>query len=177
MNSTKLTEEEFYKRKMHLLFYLAKEQKNPVSKKFLQSRSGVFYILLIAMIFLCLSILLNFGLKIKSINYEKKIFETNEMILLEKERSDRLQLKISELKSPARIISKAESELKMKISKELKILQISKIDLENEVKTNNHYVKNTDIELKNYDNFLGTIYNIKGIVMIISESVLTFFIP
>ncbi len=89
---------------------------------------------MIAVIFLCLGILFNIGLKIQSINYERKIFETNEMISLEKERSDRLQLKISELKSPARIISKAESDLGMKISDDLKIMQISGINLTNAVR-------------------------------------------
>jgi cell division protein FtsL len=176
MNS-RLAEEEFYSKKTYPLLYLVKKQEDSGREKVLQSRPGVFYMLIIAVTFLCLGILFNIGLKIQSINYEKKLFETNEMISLEKERSDRLQLKISELKSPARIISKAKDDLGMKISDDLKIMQVSGINLANQSEINNYIADNPTVELNKYDNFLGTIYSIKDIIMVVSEGVLTFFIP
>ena len=131
MNS-RLAEEEFYYRKTYPLLYFVKKQEDYGKKKVLQTRSGVSYTLITVLIFLCLGILFNIGVNMQSINYEKKILETNEMIYLEKERSDRLQLKISELKSPARIISKAGNDLGMKISDNLKIMQVSGIKLGND---------------------------------------------
>lgn len=174
---SRITEKEFYNRKTYPLLYFVKKQENYEEKKVLQTRPGVFYIVIIVVIFICFGILFNVGLKIQSINYEKKILETNEMIYLEKERSDRLQLKISELKSPARIISKAGNDLGMKISDNLKIMQVSGIKLASDAEKNNYIEKNTTVELKKYDNFLGTIYGIEDIIMVISEGVLTFFIP
>jgi cell division protein FtsL len=176
MNS-RLAEEEFYNRKTYPLLYFVKKQENYGKKMVLQTRPGVFYILIIVVIFICFGILFNIGLKIQSINYEKKILETTEIIYLEKERSDRLQLKISELKSPARIISKAGNDLGMKISDNLKIMQVSDIKLASDAEKNNYIKKNITVELKKYDNFLGTIYGIEDIIMVVSEGVLTFFIP
>lgn len=176
MNS-RIKEEEFYKRKTYPLLYLAKKPENCGEKKVLQTRNGMSYILIIFIIFLCLGILLNTGVKIQSINYEKKIFETNEMIYLEKERSDRLQLKISELKGPERIISKAENDLGMKISDNLKIMQISEVKITHDAEKNKFIENDNTVELKKYDNFLGTIYSIEDIIMVVSEGVLTFFIP
>ena len=176
MNS-RLAEEKFFNRKTYPLLYFDKKQENHGKKKFLQTRPGVFYILVVVVIFLCLGILFNIGVKIQSANYEKKILETDEMIYLEQERSDRLQLKISELESPARIISKAGNDLGMKISDNLKVMQISGIKLGNDAEKNNYVEKKTAVELKKYDNFLGTIYGIEDIIMVVSEGVLTFFIP
>ena len=176
MNS-RIIEEELYSRKTYPLLYFVKKQENYGKIKVLQTRSGISYILIIVVIFLCLGILFNIGVKTQSINYEKKILETNEMIYLEEERSDRLQLKISELKSPARIISKAGNDMGMKVSDNLKIMQVSGIKLVSVAEKNNYIEKNTTVELKKYDNFLGTIYGIEDIIMVISEGVLTFFIP
>jgi len=176
MNS-RIKKEEFYNRKTFPLLYLVKKQENYGEKKVLQTRPGVFYILIIVIIFLFFGILLNIGIKIQSVNYERKILKTDEMIYLEKERSDRLQLKISELKSPARVISKAENDLGMKISDNLKIMQISGIESAGDTEKNNYIENNTAAELKKYDNLLGTIYGIEDIIMVVSEGVLTFFIP
>jgi len=176
MNS-RITEEEFYNRKKYPLMYFVKKQENYEKKKVLQTRPGVSYILIIVVIFLCFGILFNIGIKIQTINYEKKILGTNDMIYLEKERSDRLQLKISELKSPARIISKAGNDLGMKISDNLKIMKVSDVKLTGDAKKNNYIEKNTTVELKKNNNFLGTIYGIGDIIMVVSEGVLTFFIP
>src|SRR3989304_5675311 len=165
---SRLAEEEFYNRKTHPLLYFVKKQENYGEKKVLQTRPGVSYILIIVVIFLCSGILFNIGVKIQSTNYEKKILETNEMIYLEKERSDRLHLKISELKSPARIISRAGNDLGMKISDNLEIMQVSGIKLASDAEKNNYIEKNTTAELKKYDNFLGTIYGIEDIIMVVS---------
>ena len=174
---SRLAEEKFFNRKTYPLLYFVKKQENYGKKKVLQTRPGVFYILIVVVIFLCLGVLFNIGVKIQSVNYEKKILETDEMIYLEQERSDRLQLKISELESPARIISKAGNDLGMKISDNLKVMQISGIKLGNDAEKNNYVEKKTAVELKKYDNFLGTIYGIEDIIMVVSEGVLTFFIP
>lgn len=176
MNSG-LAKEEFYNKKTYPLLYLVNKRADSEKEKVLQSRPGVFYVLIVVVIFLCLGILLNIGLKIQSVNYEKKIFETNELISLEKERSDRLQLKIAELKSPARIIDIAQNDLGMTISDNLKLMQITGTNLKNDAQINDYVAKNSGDGLKQYDNFLGTIYGIKDIIMVVSEGVLTFFIP
>ncbi|GAH12355.1 unnamed protein product, partial [marine sediment metagenome] len=125
----------------------------------------------------CLGILLNAGLKIQSINYQKSIYEINEIISLEEERSDRLLLKISELKSPSRIIEAAKNDLNMDMAGDFRIVEISDSGLENNENIYNYISKNTTTVVKNYDSFLGTIYYIQDIVLVVSESVLTFFIP
>ncbi|MGZ5471896.1 MAG: hypothetical protein ACXWE0_09500, partial [Nitrososphaeraceae archaeon] len=156
MNS-KFTKEVLYLRKSYPITYLIKKQEDPANRRVFRTSSGMFYISITALIFLCLGVFFNIGLEIQSINYKKKIFETDKLILLEKERSDRLQLKISQLRSPARIISKAESELGMKISDNIKILQITEINLQNNSE-NYSIEKNSGSELKKYENFLGKIY-------------------
>jgi cell division protein FtsL len=176
MNS-RLAEEKFYDRKPYPLQYFNYKIENHEGKKVLQTRPGLFYILIIVIIFLFFGVFLNVGVKMQSIKYEKQILKINEMIYLEQERSDRLQLKISELKSPSRIISAAENNLKMKISDKLKIIQVSLLKTSNSAKTDNPIEKGITLELKKYDNFLGTIYGIEDIIMVVSGGVLTFFIP
>lgn len=173
----KFTKEKLYNRKPYPLLYLIKRHEDRANRRVLQSSSGIFYISIATLIFLCLGVFLSLGLKIQSINYEKRIFETNKLILLEKEHSDRLQLKISELRSPARIIRKAESELGMKISDNIKIMQISMENFQDNQEINYLIEKNPDPALKKYDNFLGKIYSLVDIVMVVSEGILTFFIP
>ncbi len=169
--------EELYNKKSHSILYLIKRPEDSTNKRILQSNSGIFYISITVLIFLCLGVFLNIGLKIQSINYKKNIFEANRLILLEKEHSDRLQLKISELRSPARIIGMAESELGMKISDNIKIMQIEGSNLQNNTESSFLIEKNSDTSLKKYDYFLGIIFNLEDIVMVVSEGVLTFFIP
>jgi cell division protein FtsL len=178
MNLRLAEKQEIYRRKSYPLLYLVKEPDNGREKEnVVYSNSGLFYIFVIVIIFACLGILLNIGLKIQSINYQKSIYETNEMISLENERSDRLLLKISELKSPSRIIEVAKSNLNMDMTDNLKIVEISDSGLENNEKIYDYISKNKDTIVKNYDGFLGTIYYIQNIVLVVSESVLTFFIP
>ena len=176
--STRLAEDRIFGRKNHPLLYLVKEKENAGPGKIVQSRSGIFYVFVIIVIFFSMGILLNIGLKIQAINHERKILEINEMISIEKERTDRLQLKIAELKSPVRIIAAAEDDLGMKISDDLKVLKIGAGGTQQEDIVVDYIAKNTTNDtVTQYDNFLGTIYSIKDIVMVVSEGVLTFFIP
>jgi cell division protein FtsL len=176
--NAKLAEDKIFDRRNHPLLYLVKEKENAGPGKIVQSRSGIFYVLIIIVIFLSMGILLNIGLKIQEINHERKILEINEMISIEKERTDRVQLKIAELKSPVRIIAAAENDLGMQISDDLKIMKIGAGGTKHEDIMVEYITKNTPAAaVTQYDNFLGTIYSIKDIVMVVSEGVLTFFIP
>lgn len=178
MNLRLAEKQEIYRRKSYPLLYLVKESDNGRGKEnVVYSNSSLFYIFVIGIIFACLGVLLNIGLKVQSINYQKSIYETNEMISLEEERGDRLLLEISELKSPSRIIETARNNLGMGIANDLKIVGISNSGLENNEKIYNYISGNTDIIAKNYDSFLGAIYYIQDIVLVVSEGVLTFFIP
>ncbi|MBE3093304.1 MAG: hypothetical protein IMZ51_06615 [Chloroflexi bacterium] len=178
MNLRLAEEQEIYKRRSYPLLYLVKKPDSREEKEnIVHSNSGLFYIFIIVILFTCLGILLNIGLKIQGINYQKSIYEINEMISLEEERSDRLLLKISELKSPSRIIEAAKNDLNMDMAGDFKIVEISDSGLENSEKIYNYISKNTPTVVKNYDSFLGTIYYIQDIVLVVSESVLTFFIP
>ncbi|MCJ7665860.1 MAG: hypothetical protein MUO59_03900, partial [Actinobacteria bacterium] len=69
----------------------------------LYGSSGLFYVFIIIILMACIGLLLNIGLRVQNINYQKNIFEFNQMILLEEERADRLRLEVSSLKSPSRI--------------------------------------------------------------------------
>lgn len=175
--STRLAVEELYSRKSYPLLYLVNKQEDTGREKVIQSRTGIFYVCMIVAIFACLGLLLNIGLKTQAVNYDKKIFGNNEMISIEKERADRLKLKISELKNPDRIITVAENDLGMKMSENIKVMRVVGVNLAQEEKINDYIAKNSTPALKQYDNFLGTIYSIKDIIMVVSEGVLTFFIP
>ncbi len=175
--STRLAEEELYSRKSYPLLYLVNKQENTGREKVMQSHTGIFYVCVIVVVFACLGLLLNIGLKTQTVNYDKKIFDSNEMISLEKERADRLKLKISELKNPERIIDVAENDLEMEMSGSIKVMRVVEANLSKEEKIHDYLAKNSTPEVKQYDNFLGTIYSIKDIIMVVSEGVLTFFIP
>ncbi|MCL5070894.1 MAG: hypothetical protein M1308_08360 [Actinobacteria bacterium] len=175
--STRLAEEELYSRKSYPLLYLVNKQENTGREKIIQSHTGIFYVCIIVVVFACLGLLLNIGLKTEAINYDKKIFENNEMLSMEKERADRLKLKISELKNPDRIINVAENDLGMKMSEDIKVMKVTEVNLAKEEKIHDYITKNPAPELRQYDSFLGTIYSIKDIIMVVSEGVLTFFIP
>jgi cell division protein FtsL len=179
MNLGLAEKRENYKRRSIPLLYLAKrpdEDKDP--ENVIYSSRGLFYIIIIAIIFTCLGILLNIGLKIQSVSYEKSLYKINEMISLEEERSDRLLMKISELKSPSRIIEVATNDLNMDISDDFKVVEISDSGLKNNEKIYNYISSDTGAaEVRDYDGFLGTIYYVQDIVLVVSESVLTFFIP
>ncbi|MBN1298860.1 MAG: hypothetical protein JW997_04165 [Actinobacteria bacterium] len=175
--NTRLAEEQVFNRKAYPLLYLVKKQEEQGTEKIIQSHSGMFYIMAIIVVFFSLALLLNIGLKIQSVNYERNIISLNEMILLEQERSDRALLKISELKNPARVIEEAEKKLDMKIADEIKIMQIQGYGAYSAESIENYIADKSSSEIKIYDNFITAIYNIRDIIMVVSEGVLTFFIP
>ncbi|MCJ7666491.1 MAG: cell division protein FtsL, partial [Actinobacteria bacterium] len=115
---------------------------------------------------------------VQNINYQKNIFEFNQMILLEEERADRLRLEVSSLKSPSRIQKVAGEEMEMKVGGDIETVELSGQGIINSEKIYNYIVREEPEALEvNYDNLLGTIYYIQDIVLLVSESVLTFFIP
>ena len=100
------------------------------------------------------------------------------MISIEEDRSDRLKLKISSLRAPSRILTAAEDELDMKADNDLQVVGISGSNIVNNEKIFNYISRENMTEITgNYDNLLGTIYYFQDIVLVVSESVLTFFIP
>ncbi len=178
MNVRFAEKEEIYKRRARPLLYLVKAGDNRgTGEDVVYRESGLFYIFVIAIIFACLGVLLNIGLKVQNIDYQKEVYEINEMISLENERNDRLQLEIAELKSPERIIEIAENDLDMDIADDSKVVKISSSGLENNEKIYNYMAKSESRVTGNYDSFLGTIYYVQDIVLVVSEGVLTFFIP
>jgi len=179
MNTRLAENKNIYTKEPYPLLYLVKKEYKSEARtkvKYFKD-SGVFPIFLAIILFLCLGILFNIGLKIQNINYQKKIYETTEMISLENERTDRLLLKISELQSPSRIIEIAKSNLGMQMSDDMEVIKISNKGLDNNEKIFDYIVKGLPPMVENYDSFIGTIYYIQDIVMVVSESVLTFFIP
>jgi cell division protein FtsL len=173
----KPAEEEIFYKKNQPLLYLVNRQEENGKERIIQTRSGLFYVMIIVVFFSSMAVLLNIGLKIQAINYERKIIDANELISVEKERSDRLALKVSELTSPARIITSAQQELGMQISDKIKVMEISGSGLAAQEKVLDYIANKPSAGLKGYDSFLGTINSLKDIVMVVSEGVLTFFIP
>jgi cell division protein FtsL len=161
------------------MLYLVKSADNNYQKKqVLYSNSGPFYVMVIIILFACLGLLLNIGLKVQNINYQKQIFKLNEMISIEEDRSDRLKLEISSLRSPSRILAAAEDKLDMKADSSLEVLGISGNNIVNNEKIFNYISRENMTEITgNYDNLLGTVYYFQDIILVVSESVLTFFIP
>jgi cell division protein FtsL len=178
MNVKLAEKERIYKRRTQPLLYLVRtDGSNAAGEEIVYRESGLFYIFVIAIIFTCLGILLNIGLKVQNISYQKEIYEINEMISLENERNDRLQLEIAGLKSPERIAEFAENDLNMNIADDSRIVRISESGMKNSEKIYNYMAKSENDVSGNYDSFLGTIYYVQDIVLVVSEGVLTFFIP
>jgi cell division protein FtsL len=168
---------------------------------FLYYNSGVFPILMIVIFFLCVGVIINIGMRIQNMNYDKKIYSINQLISSEKERTDRLNLKISELKSPSRIADKVFLGNEKDSNSEKTVLGEEKNN------TGQSEIKDTALEgyrnFKNLDivysktandaivsseeennvkdfkgvNFVSILKNAKDILMVVSEGILTFFIP
>ncbi|MCL4386489.1 MAG: hypothetical protein M1326_09310 [Cyanobacteria bacterium] len=177
--------------------------KSPKKDYFLYYNSGIFPIMLVVIFFLCIGVMINIGLQIQNMNYNKKILNLNQLISSEKERSDRLNLKISELKSPSRIagsIYYGEKEETGNGKDEAAAANIeSKKNLTQDETANENHInlKKLDIiysktadgavisELESDDsnkpynglNFILIVKNIKDVLMVVSEGILTFFIP
>lgn len=161
------------------LLYLVQGGRRPGPEgRLIYCNSGPFYIMVVVILFACLGLLLNIGLKVQSINYQKEIYRLNGMIDVEEDRSDRLKLEISWLRSPSRILSAAEEKLQMKTEQPMEVVGLSGHDIVNNEKIFDYISRDSVPALPgNYDNMLGTLYYFQDIVLVVSESVLTFFIP
>lgn len=168
---------EIYKNRRPLLYMIG--SRNDASQRpVLYGSSGLFYVSVVIILMACLGLLLNIGLRVQNINYQNNIYDLNEMILLEEERADRLRLEISSLKAPSRIQEAAEEKIDMDTSGESEIVELSGQGLINNEKIYDYIARDESAGLEiDYDNLLGTIYYIQDIVLVVSESVLTFFIP
>ena len=168
---------EIYKNRRPLL-YMIGSRNNASQRPVLYGSSGLFYVSVVIILMACLGLLLNIGLRVQNINYQNNIYDLNEMILLEEERADRLRLEISSLKAPSRIQEAAEEKIDMDTGGEFEIVELSGQGLINNEKIYDYIARDESAGLEiDYDNLLGTIYYIQDIVLVVSESVLTFFIP
>lgn len=168
---------EIYKNRRPLL-YMIGSRNNASQRPVLYGSSGLFYVSVVIILMACLGLLLSIGLRVQNINYQNNIYDLNEMILLEEERADRLRLEISSLKAPSRIQEAAEEKIDMDMSGEFEIVELSGQGLINNEKIYDYIARDESAGLEiDYDNLLGTIYYIQDIVLVVSESVLTFFIP
>ena len=168
---------EIYKNRRPLL-YMIGSRNNASQRPVLYGSSGLFYVSVVIILMACLGLLLSIGLRVQNINYQNNIYDLNEMILLEEERADRLRLEISSLKAPSRIQEAAEEKIDMDTSGESEIVELSGQGLINNEKIYDYIARDESAGLEiDYDNLLGTIYYIQDIVLVVSESVLTFFIP
>lgn len=158
--------------------YLASE-KRPKEREeniFLYYNSGVFPIFLTLLLLLSFVILLNIGLRMQLVSYNRQIFEYERIISLEEERTDRLNLQIAELRSPNRVIAHVDGKKAISNASFTKINVTSGITgIHEEIK--NHSAKDDELEIRKYKSFANAIGNIRDIIMVVSESVLTFFIP
>jgi len=169
---------------------------------FLYYNSGVFPILMVIIFFLCIGVITNIGLRVQNMNYDKKIYSITQLISSEKERTDRLNLKISELKSPSRIADKVFLKNEKDISSEntvsgelknntypadAKIIaatgsykSFKNLDIVYS-KTANDAVLSSAGEVNTENtkgaNFAAILNSTKNILMVVSEGILTFFIP
>jgi len=176
---------------------------NEVQKKeyFLYYNSGIFPILMFIIFFLCAGIIINIGLRIQNMNYDKKIYSINQLISSEEERTDRLNLKISELKSPSRIAGKgfsvneindssnvmiSDEEINAKSLSEVKDIEqgsyrdFKKLDIIYSKTANDAMVssgKEGNIENSEGVNLVSILKSSKDILLVVSEGILTFFIP
>ena len=168
---------EIYKNRRPLLYMIGRRN-NASQRPVLYGSSGLFYVSVVIILMACLGLLLNIGLRVQNINYQNNIYDLNEMILLEEERADRLRLEISSLKAPSRIQEAAEEKIDMDTGGEFEIVELSGQGLINNEKIYDYIARDESAGLEiDYDNLLGTIYYIQDIVLVVSESVLTFFIP
>lgn len=157
--------------------YLASEKKIKNRENvLLYYNSGVFPIFLVTILLLCLVILLNVGLRMQLLSYNNQIFDLERSISLEDERTDRLNLKIAELRSPNKVIAHLGEQNEISYANFTKININSAIIAQNE-EFKNLSAKDHEVEIKRYKSLTNAVGNIRDIIMVVSESVLTFFIP
>ncbi|MCE5330035.1 hypothetical protein LLG07_06870 [bacterium] len=192
-----------------VLRLIKNEDQSPKKDYFLYYNSGVFPILLVIILFLCAGVIINIGLRIQNMNYDKKIYSMNQLISSEKERTDRLNLKISELKSPTRIAAAINPEYKNNDNmdessadtekgknteaaaegnsatgeeKPENNTNLKKLDIVYSKTANDAVISELETDKNNNESFKGAslvlmVENIKDVLMVVSEGILTFFIP
>ena len=185
-----------------VLRLIKNEQELQKKEYFIYYNSGVFPILMVIIFFLCIGVIINIGLRIQNMNYDKKIYSINQLISSEKERTDRLNLKISELKSPSRIADQVFLENEQdnipenNVSAELKNNTVPAETKNIAAVYGYRNFKNLDIVFSKTANdaivssaeednaanikgagFVSILKNTKNILMVVSEGILTFFIP
>jgi hypothetical protein len=178
---------------------------------YLYYNSGVFPILLFIILFLCIAVIINIGLRIQNISHDRAILNLNQAISAEKDRSDRLSLKISQLKAPSVIIAAIDEknatvltgdneesgagiieDQNMKIKEQMKedagnsaefreldvfysqTAKDMKIASGNAADLKGDYNKNKTTDNLNFKAVTGSI---KEVLLVVSEGILTFFIP
>jgi len=189
----------------YYLRLIKNENKSGNKDLYLYYNSGFFPILLIIIFFLCVGVIINIGLRIQNLNYDKKIYSIEQIIGSEKERQDRLELEISQLKSPLRITgfmiennkNPENLDLADNIGKSSGInegkegtealsdtvsgdTEFKKLDILYSKTANDFSVSEISQAQANTGSILGAtavINNIKDILMVVSEGILTFFIP
>ena len=80
MSTIAIKKKDIYKRKTYPPLYLVEQERK---NNAVYSKSAVFPVFLAVILFLCLSVLSRVVLKVQSINYQNKIYETANMISLE----------------------------------------------------------------------------------------------
>ena len=97
MNLRLAEKKEITRQSSHRPFlYLVNKPAGTIAEKpVFYNNSGFFYVFIVIILLACMGVLLNIGLKVQDISYEKEIYRINEMISLEEERSDRLLMEIS----------------------------------------------------------------------------------
>jgi cell division protein FtsL len=175
MNS--LAEKEFKHLRKNRRLFLVSEKKEREENISLYYNSGVFPIFIIMLLLLCVVLLLHVGLRLQSASYNKQVFEYERIISLEQDRTDRLNLKIAELRSPNRVLANLEGE-QLDVSN----MNFKKININSGILNNNEQLKyfsekDDEFELRKYKGLANTLGNMREIIMVVSESVLTFFIP
>ncbi|HHT78399.1 MAG TPA: hypothetical protein GXZ93_01150 [Actinobacteria bacterium] len=177
---------------------------------YLYYNSGVFPILLFVILFLCVGVIINIGMRIQNLNYDRTILNLNQAIRAEKDRSDRLNLKISQLKSPSLIASAIEIKNNSvqeaaDAGQDNENAEDSSTDIEGNAQSANtgtefrkldifysRTASSMNIAKNNYDNTykninpaentdklnLGAVAdNVREVLLVVSEGILTFFIP
>jgi cell division protein FtsL len=171
---------------------------------YLYYNSGIFPILLVIIFFLCIGIIFNIGLRIQNFSYDRTIHNLKQSINEEINRSDRLNLRISQLKSPSYVASAIEiketvenedAESLQDISAEstpeekVNITQFKKLDILYSQTANNLNITETELNSDGTDHddnnndlakgvdFKSVFDDAKDVLLVVSEGILTFFIP
>ena len=198
-----LAEQEYYEEPIQNLRLVKNDNtvRREKEQYYLYYNSGIFPIFLVIILFLCIGVIINIGLRIQNFSYDRTINNLKQSINVETNRSDRLNLRISQLKSPSylasaieikeaeegtenqhNIVSKSKTnengdstqfkKLNILYSQTANNLNITKAELDSD--NNNDNINN---DLTNSIGFRSVVDNIKDVLLVVSEGILTFFIP